>query len=217
MARCQMQFSAGNVTNNTTNNNTNTTNNTTNMNNCSDNRVTNNVVINYNSYDKPDVSHVTLDTVKKMYFAQKRNLKKIIHAAVCEIWKVPENNSFSLPFKKSAKEATMTMFRENQPLSVFVDGDTKLLPIDHVVDVLLHKSAAVYESYLRMHHTDETIIGTGVLKHADALEDLAIEFQEMWDLDKANRSTYKPFVKTALLECLRDKEDRENAVPTRSR
>ena len=68
-----------------------------------------------------------------------------------------------------------------------------------------------------MHHTDETIIGTGVLKHADALEDLAIEFQEMWDLDKANRSTYKPFVKTALLECLRDKEDRENAVPTRSR
>ena len=36
------------------------------------------------------------------------------------------------------------------------------------------------------------------------LKTLAIEFQEMWDLDKANRSSYKPFVKTAL----RDREER---------
>lgn len=33
----------------------------------------------------------------------------------------------------------------------------------------------------------------------------------VWDDDKAFRSGYKPFVRTALLECMREKEEAEEA------
>ena len=64
----------------------------------------------------------------------------------------------------------------------------------------LQKAAEVCESYLRQHYNEETILGRGVLKHADVLEELACNFQEVWDDDKVFRSGYKPFVRTALLE-----------------
>ena len=73
----------------------------------------------------------------------------------------------------------------------------------------MQKAAEVCESYLRQHYNEETIPGRGVLKHADVLEELACNFQEVWDDDKAFRSGYKPFVRTALLECMREKEEIE--------
>jgi len=41
------------------------------------------------------------------------------------------------------------------------------------------------------------------------LEELACNFREVWDDDKVFRSGYKPFVRTALLECMREKEEGE--------
>jgi len=41
------------------------------------------------------------------------------------------------------------------------------------------------------------------------LEELACNFREVWDDDKVFRSGYKPFVRTALLECMREKEEEE--------
>ena len=77
------------------------------------------------------------------------------------------------------------------------------------VEVVLQKAAEVCESILRQHHNEETIPGRGVLKHANVLEELACNFREVWDDDKVFRSGYKPFVRTALLECMREKEEEE--------
>ena len=60
-------------------------------------------------------------------------------------------------------------------------------PANHVVDVVLQKSAQVCESYLRQHHYDDNASGVAVLKHADVLEGLAVEYQETWDEDKRFR------------------------------
>ena len=96
---------------------------------------------------------------------------------------------------KTKLDALQLKFRKEQ----------RLFPADHVVEVVLQKSAEVMESYLRQHHNEETIVGTGVLKHANVLEELACDFQEVWDDDKVFRSLYKPFVRTALLECMRER------------
>ena len=77
-----------------------------------------------------------------------------------------------------------------------------MLPANHVVDVVLQKAAAVCESHLRRHHYDDNVRGHAVLKHADVLEGLAIEYQETWDEDKKFRDGYKPFVQNALIECM---------------
>ena len=206
MVRCSLKQSGGNI-NNTTNNNIN--NNTTNNNNTNCHNTTNNITINYNSYDKPCIDHVTKDHVKELYLGNNRNLKKLIYAGVCEIWKTKENNSFKLPFqKKNGKvKVPKKIFRDNEPVEVYADGKESLFPADHVVEVVLQKAAEVIESYLRQHYNEETIIGRGVLKHADVLEELACNFREVWDDDKAFRSGYKPFVRTALLECMREKEE----------
>ena len=208
MVRCKFKYSGG-TTNNTTNNNiNNTTNNNTNSHN-----TTNNYTINYNSYDRPSIDHVTKEHVKELYLNNNRNLKKLIYAGVCEIWKKKENNSFKLPFqKKNGKvKVPKKLFLDNEPVEVYSDGKERLFPADHVVEVVLQKAAEVCESYLRQHYNEETIPGRGVLKHADVLEELACNFQEVWDDDKAFRSGYKPFVRTALLECMREKEEAEEA------
>ena len=201
MTRCQLKHSGGNIT--TNNNNTNnTTNNNTNCHN-----TINNITINYNSYDKPCIEHVTKEHVKDLYLGNNRDLKKLIHAGVCEIWKKKENNSFKLPFRENTKvKVPKKCFRDNEPIEVFSDGEERLFPADHVVEVVLQKAAEVCESILRQHHNEETIQGRGVLKHANVLEELACNFREVWDDDKVFRSGYKPFVRTALLECMRDKE-----------
>ena len=207
MVRCKFKYSGGTTNNNTTNNNiNNTTNNNTNSHN-----TTNNYTINYNSYDRPSIDHVTKEHVKDLYLGNNRNLKKLIYAGVCEIWKKKENNSFKLPFqKKNGKvKVPKKLFLDNEPVEVYSDGKERLFPADHVVEVVLQKAAEVCESYLRQHYNEETILGRGVLKHADVLEELACNFQEVWDDDKAFRSGYKPFVRTALLECMRDKEEVE--------
>ena len=141
-------------------------------------------------------------------------MKKLIYAGVCEIWKKKENNSFKLPFqKKNGKvKVPKKLFQDNEPVEVYSDGKERLFPADHVVEVVLQKAAEVCESYLRQHYNEETIPGRGVLKHADVLEELACNFQEVWDDDKAFRSGYKPFVRTALLECMREKEEIEQKV-----
>jgi hypothetical protein len=209
MVRCKFKNSGGNITNNhnntTNNNNINTTNNT----NTNCHNTTNNITINYNSYDKPCIDHVTKEHVKYLYLTNNRDLKKLIYAGVCEIWKTKENNSFKLPFqKKNGKvKVPKKLFLDNEPVEVYADGKERLFPADHVVEVVLQKSAEVIESYLRQHYNEETIIGRGVLKHADVLEELACNFREVWDDDKSFRSGYKPFVRTALLECMREKED----------
>jgi hypothetical protein len=204
MVRCSLKQSGGHINNTTNNNTTNNTN--TNCHN-----TINNYTIHYNSYDKPCIDHVTKDHVKELYLGNNRNLKKLIYAGVCEIWKTKENNSFKLPFqKKNGKvKVPKKIFRDNEPVEVYADGKESLFPADHVVEVVLQKAAEVIESYLRQHYNEETIIGRGVLKHADVLEELACNFQEVWDDDKAFRSGYKPFVRTALLECMREKEEAE--------
>ena len=210
MVRCSLKQSGGNI-NNTTNNNIN--NNTTNNTNC--HNTTNNITIHYNSYDRPSIDHVTKEHVKDLYLGNNRNLKKLIYAGVCEIWKKKENNSFKLPFqKKNGKvKVPKKIFRDNEPVEVYADGKERLFPADHVVEVVLQKAAEVCESYLRQHYNEETIPGRGVLIHADVLEELACNFQEVWDDDKSFRSGYKPFVRTALIECMREKEEieRKNA------
>ena len=99
------------------------------------------------------------------------------------------------------------LFRDNEPVEVYADGKERLFPADHVVEVVLQKAAEVCESFLRQHYNEETIAGRGVLKHADVLEELACNFREVWDDDKAFRSGYKPFARTALLECIREKDE----------
>ena len=209
MVRCKFKHSGGNITNNTTNNNINNTKNNT----INSHNTTNNYTINYNSYDRPSIDHVTKDHVKELYLGNNRNLKKLIYAGVCEIWKKKENNSFKLPFQKTNGKVKVPkkIFRDNEPVEVYADGKERLFPADHVVEVVLQKAAEVCESYLRQHYNEETIPGRGVLKHADVLEELACNFQEVWDDDKAFRSGYKPFVRTALLECMREKEEAEEA------
>ena len=210
MVRCKLKISAGNVTNN---NNINTTNNNTTNNNTNSHNTIHNYTINYNSYDQPSIEHVTKDHVKELYLGNNRNLKKLIYAGVCEIWKKKENNSFKLPFQKTKGKVKVPkmIFRDNEPVEVYADGKERLFPADHVVEVVLQKAAEVCESYLRQHYNEETIPGRGVLKHADVLEELACNFQEVWDDDKVFRSGYKPFVRTALLECMREKEEAEEA------
>lgn len=85
---------------------------------------------------------------------------------------------------------------------MYADGTHRMLPANHVVDVVLQKSAQVCESYLRQHHYDDNASGVAVLKHADVLEGLAVEYQETWDEDKRFRDGYKPFVQSALIECM---------------
>ena len=205
MVRCKFKNYGGNVTNNNTTNNIN--NNTTN--NTNSHNTINNYTINYNSYDRPSIDHVTKEHVKNLYLGNNRNLKKLIYAGVCEIWKKKENNSFKLPFQKTNGKVKVPkkIFRDNEPVEVYADGQERLFPADHVVEVVLQKAAEVCESYLRQHYNEETIPGRGVLKHADVLEELACNFQEVWDDDKAFRSGYKPFVRTALLECMRAREE----------
>ena len=195
VAKCN--GTGGNVTNNTMTTNTN----------CNNTSV--NYTINYNSYDKPCIDHVTKEQVKELYLGNNRNLKKLIHAGVCEIWKKKENNSFRLPFHDEGKGIPKRFFRDNETIEVFADGQERLFPADHVVEVVLQKAAEVVESFLRQHHNEETIVGTGVLKHANVLEELACDFQEVWDDDKVFRSMYKPFVRTALLECMRERQKAE--------
>ena len=213
MGRCKSKNSGGNITNNNNNINNihNTTNNNTTNNNTNSHNTINNYTINYNSYDRPSIDHVTKEHVKELYLNNNRNLKKLIYAGVCEIWKKKENNSFKLPFgkKNGTVKVPKKIFRDNEPVEVYSDGKERLFPADHVVEVVLQKAAEVCESYLRQHHNEETIPGRGVLKHADVLEELACNFQEVWDDDKAFRSGYKPFVRTALLECMREKEEIE--------
>ena len=205
MTRCQLKHSGGNINTTNNNNTNNTTNNNTNCHN-----TINNITINYNSYDKPCIEHVTKEHVKDLYLGNNRDLKKLIHAGVCEIWKKKENNSFKLPFRENTKvKVPKKCFRDNEPIEVFSDGKERLFPADHVVEVVLQKAAEVCESILRQHHNEETIPGRGVLKHANVLEELACNFREVWDDDKVFRSGYKPFVRTALLECMREKEEEE--------
>ena len=207
---CRVKNSRGIVTtNNTTTTNHHNHHNNNTMNNCHNTHV--NYTINYNSFDKPCIDHVTKEHVKELYLGNNRNLKKLIHAGVCEIWKKKENNSFRFPFHDEGKGIPNRVFRDNETMEVFADGQERLFPADHVVEVVLQKSAEVIESYLRQHHNEETIIGTGVLKHANVLEELACNFQEVWDEDKMFRSMYKPFVRTALLECMRYKYEQEKA------
>lgn len=197
------------VTHGNPNNSTNTANSNCNIttinnvtNNVVTNNVTNNITIDYRSFDSPCLDHIDSDLVKRMYFDSNRNLKKLIKAGVCRIWKTPENNTFRLPFTDKPKGLPNT-----EIMQVRCDGEDQLFPAHHVVDVLLHKCATVCESYLRQHYYDESIPGTGVLKHANVLEELAIEFQETWDMDSQFRNEYKPFVRSAILECLQRKED----------
>ena len=188
-----------NITNNTTIINTNVT--TTNVTN-------NNITIQYRSFDSPCLDHIDKDIVKALYFENNRNLKKLIKAGVCRIWKTPENNTFRLPFTDKPKGLPNT-----EIMQVHCDGEDQLFPAHHVVDVLLQKCATVCERYLREHYYSESIPGTGVLKHANVLEELAIEFQETWDMDSQFRNEYKPFVRSAILECLqRRKEEEEEAL-----
>ena len=182
----------------THNHHSSTTNNTTTNTNC--NNTINNYVVNFNSYDKPGLDHVTMDAVKDLYLSNGRNLKKLIHAGVRKIWNTRENNSFKLPFGQMGNGHNI--FRYNKTIGVFSDGEERLLPADHVVDVVLQKAAEVCESSLRMHYNNESIPGHAVLKHADVLEELAITYQEVWDNDKNFRSDFKPFVRTAILECI---------------
>lgn len=187
--------------NNSTNTATNSNCNITTINNVTNN-VTNNITIDYRSFDSPCLDHIDSDLVKRMYFDSNRNLKKLIKAGVCRIWKTPENNTFRLPFTDKPRG-----LRNTEIMQVRCDGEDQLFPAHHVVDVLLHKCATVCESYLRQHYYDESIPGTGVLKHANVLEELAIEFQETWDMDSQFRNEYKPFVRSAILECLQRKDD----------
>ena len=198
MTSCHMRHSTGNITNNnTTNNNNSTTNN---------NNITNNITINnniqLNSFDNPSVDHVDMDVIKELYYKTGRNLKKLIHEGVRKIWEISENNTFNIPSFSSSKTIKKSLFQRNETLQVYSDGDHRMLPANHVVDVVLQKAAAVCESHLRRHHYDDNVHGHAVLKHADVLEGLAIEYQETWDEDKKFRDGYKPFVQNALIECI---------------
>ena len=188
---------------NATTNNTMTINNNTNCNNTTINNVTN---ITIHSFDRPCLDHIDGDTVKQMYLGNGRNLKKLIKAGVSRIWKTPENNTFQLPFSDKPKGLP-----NSEIMKVHCDGEDQYFPAHHVVDVLLHRCATVCESFLRQHYYDESIPGTGVLKHANVLEELAIEFQETWDEDSTFRNEYKPFVRSAILECLQRRKEREEA------
>ena len=190
---------------NATTNNTMTINNT-NCNNTTINNVTN---ITIHSFDRPCLDHIDGDTVKQMYLGNGRNLKKLIKAGVSRIWKTPENNTFQLPFSDKPKGLP-----NSEIMKVHCDGEDQYFPAHHVVDVLLHRCATVCESYLRQHYYDESIPGTGVLKHANVLEELAIEFQETWDEDSTFRNEYKPFVKSAILECLQLQKEKSNGGKT---
>ena len=198
MISCHMRQSNGNITNNnnTTNNTTNNNNNITNFNNITIN------TINLNSYDNPSVDHVDMDVVKDLYYKTGRNLKKLIHEGVRKIWETNENNSFNIPSFLTSKKIKKSLFQRNETIQVYSDGDHRMLPANHVVDVVLQKAAAVCESHLRRHHYDDNVRGHAVLKHADVLEGLAIEYQETWDEDKKFRDGYKPFVQNALIECM---------------
>ena len=185
--------------------NNTTINNTTNTN-CHNTNITNNITINYRSFDKPCIDHIDGDIIKSLYLDNNRNLKRMIKAGVNRIWQTPENNTFQLPFKDKPKGLP-----NSEIMKVHCDGEDQYLPAHHVVDVLLHRCATVCESFLRQHYYDESIPGTGVLKHANVLEELAIEFQETWDEDATFRNEYKPFVRSAILECLqRRKEEAES-------
>ena len=186
-------------TNNTTINNTTNTN-------CHNTNITNNITINYRSFDKPCIDHIDSDIVKSLYLDNNRNLKRMIKAGVNRIWQTPENNTFELPFKDKPKGLP-----NSEIMKVHCDGEDQYFPAHHVVDVLLHRCATVCESFLRQHYYDESIPGTGVLKHANVLEELAIEFQETWDEDSTFRNEYKPFVRSAILECLQRRKEREEA------
>ena len=185
--------------------NNTTINNTTNTN-CHNTNITNNITINYRSFDKPCIDHIDSDIVKSLYLDNNRNLKRMIKAGVNRIWQTPENNTFELPFKDKPKGLP-----NSEIMKVHCDGEDQYFPAHHVVDVLLHRCATVCESFLRQHYYDESIPGTGVLKHANVLEELAIEFQETWDEDSTFRNEYKPFVRSAILECLQRRKEREEA------
>ena len=188
LTSCQMQHSTGNITNNTTNNTTN--------------NITINNTIHLNSYDNPSVDHVDMDVIKELYYKTGRNLKKLIHEGVRKIWEMKGNNTFNVPSFVSSRKIQKSLFQRNEPMQVYSDGDHRMLPANHVVDVVLQKAAAVCESHLRRHHYDDNVRGHAVLKHADVLEGLAIEYQETWDEDKKFRDGYKPFVQNALIECM---------------
>ena len=197
LAKCDVTNSRSIITtHNHYNNNHNTT--TTNNNDHS----TTNITINVNSFDKPSVDHVNKELITQLYYKAGRNLKKLIHEGVRTIWEREENNSFKLPFSTTRKKISDSLFRNNETLEVYSDGNHRMLPANHVVDVVLQKSAQVCESYLRQHHYDDDVPGVAVLKHADVLEGLAIEYQETWDEDKRFRDGYKPFVQSALIECM---------------
>ena len=190
-------------------NTNNTTNNTTINNNCNNTTINNVTNITIHSFDRPCLDHIDGDTVKQMYLGNGRNLKKLIKAGVSRIWKTPENNTFQLPFSDKPKGLP-----NSEIMKVHCDGEDQYFPAHHVVDVLLHRCATVCESYLRQHYYDESIPGTGVLKHANVLEELAIEFQETWDEDSTFRNEYKPFVKSAILECLQLQKEKNNGGKT---
>ena len=164
-----------------------------------DNSTNNNVTIVYNSYDKPFIDHIDSETVKELYLGNGRNIRKMMKEGVKRIWKdIPENNSFKLPFHGKRKDPL-------QPcdiIRVYCDGEVQLFPVHHVINVILQKCAHVCERYLRQHYYEETIPGRACLMHANVLEELALEPQEVWENDHKNRSAYHPFVKSALLECI---------------
>ena len=205
MKSCHMRHTAGNITNNNTTTTNNTTNNNTTNNNTTNNNNINHITINnihLNSFDNPSVDHVDMDVIKELYYKTGRNLKKLIHEGVKKIWETNENNSFNVPSFSCSKKIKQSLFQRNETLQVYSDGDHRMLPANHVVDVVLQKAAAVCESHLRRHHYDDNVRGHAVLKHADVLEGLAIEYQETWDEDKKFRDGYKPFVQNALIECM---------------
>jgi len=163
------------------------------------NSTKNDVAIVYKSYDKPFIDHIDSEMVKKLYLGNERNLKKMMKECVKRIWQdIPENNCFKLPFHGKRKDPL-------QPcdiIRVYCDGEVQLFPVHHVINVILQKCAHVCERYLRQHYYEETIPGRACLMHANVLEELALEPQEVWENDHKNRSAYHPFVKSALLECI---------------
>jgi len=152
------------------------------------NNTTNNNTIQINSYDNPDIEHMTNNVIRKMYYKSKQDAHMMILEAITAIFKnknVPQNDSIRLI------EGSKSKFAQVQ-----IGDEKKTLPLIEVLETLLTKSGEVCGDGLRECEEEGTIRGIRCSVVKSLMDTLATDDREG---DKENRARFLPYVKSALL------------------
>ena len=149
---------------------------------------TNNNHIQINSYDNPDIEHMTNNVIRKIYYNSKQEAHMMILEAITEIFKnknIPQNDSIRLIEGSKSKFAQVQI------------GEEKIiLPLIEVLETILTKSGEVCGDGLRECEEEGTIRGIRCSEVKSLMDTLATDDREG---DKDNRARYLPYVKSALL------------------